>query len=63
MKNKLWNTKNSYAARTFTASEDPKHNNTLLLGHRATIYSQFHKDQQSTISHNDDIIKSKESKF
>ena len=58
MKHKIWNMNQNYAARTIANKELSKTKDTLMLGQRATLYTQYRKEH-STISHHEDVLVSK----
>jgi hypothetical protein len=63
MKPRFNTAKNSYGARVFPVRDEHQQSHTLLLGHRATLYSQSSKECHSSgLSQEEDFLK-KESKF
>lgn len=63
MKPRFNTAKHNYAARDFPVRDEDQQSQTLLLGRRATLYSQPSKECHSSgLSQGEDFLK-KESKF
>lgn len=62
MKHKLWSTKNSFGGRTLVSKDIQSSKETLMLGHRATLYGH-ENNSSATISYPKDGSIVKQSKF